>query len=488
VKPRLLKAAIVLATAAVVGGLVAGPAGATPPSGYGFDDTSHIIVGGGSDTTYFTMQLLATDWGHSDFGNTGGCTINTTAGAALNECLSNANPETNDLGNYQHDSITQANPVGSSSGIASLNALPSGTTYGGTANNNNVDFARSSRGPKTSGSSACSGGNELTCDTFWGFGQDGVQVTVFGSRVTDFLNAEGNTPHPLQPVDLYHIFNCDYSMWDQVPGLGISPGASNDGPIVPWGMNTASGTEATFQTYLQGAGSNPAFNVDSPTGTTNTGVGPIDSYTHKVGCARELSNGSFPFENDMKPLVNDPANLSTNAQSVDDPVNWITWSSFGVMSSFPFLSQPTRTASGSGQGTQYTTGQASINGVTASARNVGNNTWAIGRTLYHVTRKSDADCPLTSGTCDFVGNPGPTSNTTGLTDLNVVGGTSGVSGAVREFTRFLCRPSTGGAGQQSDPFTGVNYDTEITGALASSGFTTVPGALVTSGTRCRVQH
>jgi hypothetical protein len=216
-------------------------------------------------------------------------------------------------------------------------------------------------------------------------------------------------------------------------------------------------------------------------------VGPIDSYTHKVGCARQLTNGNFPFENDMKPLVNDPAALSTNASSVDDPVNWITWGSFGVLSTFPFLSQPTRTTN-PGSGTANSTGPTGVNGSLPSSSKVHANTWAIGRTLYHVTRKTDADCPLTGSTCDFVGNPGPTANTPGVADLNVVGGSSGVSGAVREFTRFLCRPSTGGTGQQADPITGVNYDTEITADLGASGFTAVPNALVTAGTRCFVQH
>jgi ABC-type phosphate transport system substrate-binding protein len=485
VKGRWIRAAIVVSTIAVVGAFVAGPAGATPPSGYGFDDTSHVVVGGGSDTTYYTNQLLGDDWAHSDFGNTGGCTVNTAVPSALNECIASG-AETSDLGNWQHDTFTNANPVGSSAGIASLNGI-SGVTYGGTVNNGgNVDFARSSRGPKTSGSADCSGGNELACDTFWGFGQDGIQITVFGSRVGDTTNSTALSNHAITPTELYHIFNCDYATWSQVPSLGITPGASNDGPIVPWGMNTSSGTFATFQSYIQGQSGVPAgWSPDAPNGTTNTGVGTIDSYTHKVGCERQLSNGIFPFENDMKPLVNDPASISTNPLSVNDPVNWITWSSFGVLSSFPYLSQPTRSVN-PGSGTAFTTGPTPVNGSLPSTSKIHNNTWAIGRTLFHVTRKTDADCPTTGTACDFTGNPGPTSNTAGTNDLNVVGGSSGVTGAVREFTRWLCRP--GPSVQQNDPITGVNYDSEITGALSASGFTTVPTALQTPGTRCDVVH
>ena len=48
---RLWKAAIAAVGLAVLAGpvLAASPAGATPPTGYGFDDTSHVIAGGGSN-------------------------------------------------------------------------------------------------------------------------------------------------------------------------------------------------------------------------------------------------------------------------------------------------------------------------------------------------------------------------------------------------------------------------------------------------------
>src|SRR5581483_771250 len=46
---RFLKVMVAGATLAVTGALVgAVPAGATPPTGYGFDNTAHIISGGGS--------------------------------------------------------------------------------------------------------------------------------------------------------------------------------------------------------------------------------------------------------------------------------------------------------------------------------------------------------------------------------------------------------------------------------------------------------
>lgn len=98
-------------------------------------------------------------------------------------------------------------------------------------------------------------------------------------------------------------------------------------------------------------------------------------------------------------------------------------------------------------------------------------------------RTQDADCAKTGLACDFTGNPGPVISGS-IRDLNVTGGSSGMGGAVRELTRFICR---GNANQHTlDPFTGVNYFTEITSSINSFGFTTVPFALRSAGSRCQV--
>jgi ABC-type phosphate transport system substrate-binding protein len=466
VKSKLLKLGIVGAALAVVGALVAGPAGAIPPSNYGFDDNAHVMVGGGSDTTFAVMQQLALDWQRSDYGNTGGCVISTATGPGINNCVANGSPETNDLGNWQHDTIAQANPAGSGAGIASLNAF-NGTTYGGTVNGSNVDFARSSRGPKTSGGN-CAGGNEKTCDTFWGYGGDGIEIVLFGARASYAQGQVGNGMTPLTATELFHIWNCDYTMWSQVPSLKITGGGPNDGPIVPWTMQTSSGTFATFQSYIQ----------------TNASGVPANWSPNGQSCDHKFANGpqagNPPFENDLKPLINDPTTIGTTAGDPNNPINWIWWGSFGVLSTFPFLSQPVR------GGTTYSTAPAPVTDIIPSQSNILAGTYPISRILFHVTRKADADCPLTGGSCDFPGNPGPTANTPGTADFNVTGGTSGVSGSVREFTRWLCRPDA--SHQQVNPYTGVNYFADITGALASSGFTVVPAASRTAGSRCDVIH
>ncbi len=110
----------------------------------------------------------------------------------------------------------------------------------------------------------------------------------------------------------------------------------------------------------------------------------------------------YSIENDIKPIVNSPASpLSTAASSVNNPANWIWWGSFGAFSAYPATSKTVRS------GTTVTAIAAPVNGVLPSTSGIIANTYPIGRTLYHVTRKNDADCPKTSGTCNFTGEPGP---------------------------------------------------------------------------------
>ena len=328
---RFWKVAVAGAAIALVTGLSVGQAVASPPTGYGYDGTSHVIVGAGSDTTYFTMLGITDLYNRS--GVSSGCVANTTIGPSLNECVLTGSPETNDLGNWQHDTVGEANPVGSSAGVASLNAASS-SSYAGTVNpapsylgsglptGPNADFARSSRGPKTTGGNVIGAGNELSVDTFWGYAEDGIEIVSFNNRGTQLQGDHTG----LTPNELFGIFNCTITQWSQVPSLGIAPGSATDGPIVPWGINTSSGTFATFQSYIQSNASGV------PSGWSPDGQ----------ACDRKLSNGIFPFENDLKPIINDPASLSASATSTDNPENWITWGSFGDMSAFPFKSAVTR--------------------------------------------------------------------------------------------------------------------------------------------------
>jgi hypothetical protein len=354
-------------------------------------------------------------------------------------------------------------------------------------------------------------------------------------------------------LDMFHIWNCDFTRWSQVTdlnGTGVV-----DGPIVPFGMNASSGTQATFQGFLQAASGNTSF-------TTNGGacVRPL------TGIGPGVGSPTFAFENDIKPVVNQVNNHRTTAAdgvttlnstmvtaadgnftaadvnqtitaadgsipvdtvitsvtnattvvvshaatasnaavaltvggiaatadtaSINNPTNWIWWGSFGIFNAFSF------TSSLSLSGTNYAIIPAPVGGVLPSSSGILANTYAFGRTLFHVTLKADADCPKSGGVCNMsqTVNPGPgigtgavacSNATTGaLCDLQVVGATGGAGGAVREYTRFLCR--SGAARQAVDPLTGKNYSLEISQQLTKAGFTLVPAALRSPGSNCDV--
>jgi hypothetical protein len=228
-------------------------------------------------------------------------------------------------------------------------------------------------------------------------------------------------------------------------------------------MNSASGTFATFNNWVIANANN------APAGWT----------MNSAACDRKLDNGVFPLENDIKPLINDPPALGTGASN-DNPENWMWQGSFANFSAFSYLSTTTRSS------TTFSAIQARVNGNLAGFANILDRSWPISRVIYHVTRKADADCVKTAGACDFLGHVGPVLPAPLVgNDLNVTGGTSGTSGAVREFTRALCRQTA--TQQGTDPYTGTNFNTGFTSAIQGAGFTTIKVANRSAGSRCQVQ-
>jgi hypothetical protein len=200
-----------------------------------------------------------------------------------------------------------------------------------------------------------------------------------------------------------------------------------------------------------------------------------------------------PLENDVKTLANDPANtgsaLSSSSSSTNNPANWLWWGSFGNFSAFPYLASVTiggfAVNGGAAPLDSPLIGGGSDYGAEPSSSNTLAATYGLVRTLYHVTRKPDADCAEANkdatGACTTLAG-GPAIG--GGTDVNVAGGTSGTSGSVREFTRWLCRIGT--AQHQNDPYTGRNFFQEIKGAINGAGFTIAPSSIHTTGSFCQV--
>jgi len=602
------KAIVATALTAAAGmGLLLGPVGVaaanTLPSplgpSYGFDGNAHLIVGGGSTTLYKIAQGFADLYNQSASCATNNSnadpdtaspqsyplTANGTTGnnGAYNQCDPSTQPYTgiNAGGNYDGDTVAIASAAGSSTGIGALNGYVSGSTgtyaYEGTNENiattgdpNGItigastvsngfgtpDFSMSSRAAKTSGGNAdcTTAGDELGCDTFWGVAADTVEVFTFDATNGAFNNQSTG----FTAADLAHIWECDYTTWGQ---LYTADPALNDGlsnlppaaaPIVPWSMNSGSGTYADFDNYVAAhQTAYPSFKADDKdtsyvTGTDGNG-NPSWTPATAGKCAREISGSTLPLENDVKPLLEDVQNnegglQTTDTMSTNNPANWIWFGSYGLLSAYQYLSQPDIF------GTQFNTAPVPVAGILPSTSKdlTGHN--AIPRILSMVTKKTDADCPVVSGACNFtnthtdsvsltssntfsdasassadvnvsvtgtgiptgttvlsVSNASPPVvtisapatvtatesvtfdsgplNQNGSVDMNVLGAGSGKGGAVREFVRFLCRTSS--EADPIDPFTGVDYASEISSVISGSGFTE-PNYAKTAGSNCDV--
>jgi len=473
---RKLRLAIAGAAIAMVVGIVAAvPAGAAPNpnppfTGYGFDGQSHIVVGAGSDTTYRAMLGLTDLYDESALI---GCRRDTTSGGQFtNTCINPYTPSTNTLNNYDGDTVAQAAPAGSGAGISALDGSCGTNCYSGTVGGH-PDFARSSRSES---------GSELTLNTFWGYAEDGIQVALWNNRLSTLGTPDAGHQF-LSWADLNGIWSCTITKWSQITDVPspIVANSAQDGPIVPWQMNPASGTKATFENFVKAGSGNNSFSVTDNTKTCQRHLGDTDS--------------TPPFENDTKPLLqdaqihgfgSDPAGLSTDHNSTQNPENWIWFSSFGELESFNFESVFTPTGTGS-TGLTYAATPAPVQGQIPQDSNIANGSYIMARTLWHVTKNTDADCPRDTPTsaCNFA-TAGP-ALPSGGNDINVAGATTGNAGAVREFTRFICRNAKAQFGGL-DPYTGIDYRTETTNAIKTAGFQGTPPTLLSSSSigRCLV--
>ena len=267
-----MKLKSLIGAALVAGTLLSGTAMTSmvsaSPEPSGWDDANDRVVGTGSDTTYPFMQraeLL--------FNQGTGCDTDNASPAAspaaynLGKCLTGVSQTaTNTQGNWDHDVFASTYPTGSSAGVTALK-------------NGQVDYARSSRGPKSSGESALN---------FWAFGKDGLIMVTYGNR----------TPGNLTTAQIQGIYNCTITDWSSIDGQAA-------GTIEPVGMQASAGTKAVFDSYL-------GFDANSG------------------ACKKSLSSGAYPFENDLKPLVADAGITANNA---------IWWMSAAAYKAFSYQRQ-----------------------------------------------------------------------------------------------------------------------------------------------------
>ena len=375
-----MKLKVLVATALVAATLisVAGVAGATAPEPSGFDDNPDQVVGGGSDTTYPFMSRADRLYNESQ-----GCeTINTSGDANLGKCITPTNAGTAVKGDWDHDFFVEKYPSGSSAGAKGVQ-------------DGVFDYARSSRAPKASGE------GDLN---FWAFGKDGLVFETYGTR----------TPGNLTKAQIQGIYNCSITSWQTITGNPADAGKT----IQPWGMNPNSGTKATMDTFL-------GFDLNAGS------------------CVKKLSAPAnyYPFENDSKPIIADPAFDASNA----------FW--FGSY------------AEDKAWGDKRQTAQSwSVNGIAPSAGAISNNTYPATRFIYHVTRKVDVSDSSPAGT-EALG-----------------GADSAKPGAVREYTKFLCKGSTA---HDNNDFTGLTNYQELTQIYSDTGYIRLPVTERTNGI-CRL--
>ena len=393
-------------------GLMAGVTHADPPSGSGWDKNPDVVIGGGSDTTYLVSQRLEVLYNGAP-----GCLITTsTTSANKGKCSDTTAAATGVInGNYDHDIMVSAAATGSSAGVNAL--LPTGVQY-----NPVIDYARSSRGPS---------GTETNDVTFWGFARDGIAVLTFGTRGSVALTRQ----------NLIDIYTC-LPTADDWSDFGLPAGA-----IIPWDMNSASGTYSAFRTYI----GNPTFGT----------------------CVRKLTTGAAPFENDVKPILADQGPVAGYGAD-DDENNYLWWMSFGNWQQYPY----TKNGAIDGSGAAINSNLVTVEGTSPSDGSIFNSTYAVMRTLFQVTKNTDADCrqvPGSAGVCDNVG-------------AAVYGTSAGKGGAVREFTQWLCRTSN--TQHAINGVTGKGYRTEIVSALNAEGFQQLSSSVAglrTAGYACEVK-
>lgn len=437
-KTQLIVAALVLAGTTI--GTV-GTTHADPPAGSGWDENPDVVVGGGSDATYLVEQRLEVLYNTAP-----GCTINLTEAAGKADCVTTApGAQSGPInGNYDHDLMVSATPTGSGAGVDALRVGMPGAPAGLFQYTPPIDYARSSSGPS---------GTRLDNLTYWGYARDAIIVMTFGTR--------GNLC--ITQAQLQGIYSLAITNWNQLTDCTGAAYAS--APIIPWAMNGASGTNASFNAF----------------------IAPISTATNG---RRLQATNLAPFENDVKPILADAGPNGTVGDADDDENNYIWWMSYANYFTYPF----TKNGCGNGAGVYSPTSNTCTPAATVvtanpvavlnsaptpvfvqpSAATINNSSYPITRTVYHVTRNTEADCVTPAGS-------GVAGDACSNTLAEVSGAVGGKGGAVREFTEWLCKAP---ASHATNVVTGNTYRTEIVRALNAEGFQqTVTN---TTGYRCSI--
>ncbi|MFJ9814202.1 Ig-like domain repeat protein [Streptomyces sp. NPDC101151] len=312
---RTRSTAALVAAAVVAGGLaLASPAYADPtPSG-----TFRKLVGVGSDTTQDVLNALAGDTVNGkSYADTA---VKSAAGAGI-ASYDAIEPGT---GSTTSNITTRSNgpaflrPNGSGKGRLALSESLTGDTYpdsSGVSIKGQVDFARSSSGPKTSG----------TALTYIPFARDAVGVAVKGSGLDSLTvdqlhdiysgsltQVNGQTVHPKIPQSgsgtraffLSSIGLTDATIAPNIPAVQENQGnaaLTEDGALVPFSVGSwiaqNNGVSPDFTKNAAASGGHLASvqlpgdsGATSPVTTVNGKLSPVGAYYENATFGRDVYN------------------------------------------------------------------------------------------------------------------------------------------------------------------------------------------------------
>jgi len=227
---KLLAGGAVLAT---VTALTAGPALADPP--HGVNPAPGSVVSAGANTQEYLSDALSAGWDSKNPKKTQIYSWDALDPAGVDNNIA-----------FKQGCAKFLRPNGASPAITALSTDAGGTTKGHPC----LDFARSSRAPKST---------DPTNLSFVAFALDSVSYASL---------ADGsNAPHDLTSKDLQEIYTCSVTNWDKFKG-------GKNAPIRPLLAQSGAGTVTFFLNAIGVTTPGPCVN-EPATLEENEGVNPI---------------------------------------------------------------------------------------------------------------------------------------------------------------------------------------------------------------------
>ncbi|MFG2118808.1 Ig-like domain repeat protein [Streptomyces sp. NPDC048710] len=362
---RTRSSAALVAAAVVAGGLaLASPAYADPtPAG-----TFRQLVGVGSDTTQDVLNALAGDTVNGT--SYAGTAVKSAGGAGIAsyDAIEPGTGSTTSNITTRSGGPSFLRPNGSGKGRLALSESLTGDKYpdsSGVAVKGQVDFARSSSGPSTSG----------TALTYIPFARDAVGVAVKGSALNSLTQDQlhdiysgaltqvnGQTMHPKIPQSgsgtrkffLSAIGLTDATLSPNIPTVQENQGdaaLTEDGALVPFSVGSwiaqNNGVSPDFTKTSAAAGGHLAAvqlpgdsGATSPVTTVNGKLAPVNAYYENSTFGRDVYNAVPSRAIDPTSIFFDKDLYDVFVTAGSHEAAMASDSAEGVISAFGFVNEP----------------------------------------------------------------------------------------------------------------------------------------------------